>query len=327
MNIGNISSINSSNYVQPPLFSENSAHNSPSEIPEIQETTMQVPCGAFSIFDITCHSLNEFARSVYLIINEHSNWDTGVSHALSYRRLAELLNSDMRPVKRVVKQLVAAGFLEKRSRCRKTGSNIYQIIHHNCTPEETPLDKDGRPLKCAVPRGEGSPSALLKAGKITWREFMYWIVKKIHSDWTDGISKMTLDQLEKLIRFGRQSLCNIGKKLRGLGLMKRLSDKFRAGVHQLLPGPYPKRRRRVEYKGPKPLRLVKGWCYSHNNLWKFQRDTHRLMMKETDGRWRDSNMDELYSLNTAIHRDFSDYMSVNSLQIQLDLQEALSTFS
>ncbi|MCG9133144.1 hypothetical protein J5I95_15815, partial [Candidatus Poribacteria bacterium] len=279
--------------------------------------------GAFSIFDLSCHDLHEFPRAVYLIINEHSNWDTGISHALSYRCLGQLLNVDMRSVKRGVKELIASGFLKKRGRCSKTGSNIYQVIHHKCGPEEVPLDKDGRPQKCAVPRGEGSPSAFLEAGKIHWRDFMYWIVKKIHSDWTDGTARLTLDQLCKLLRFGRQQLCNIGKKLRGLGLMKRLSAKFRAGVDQLFPGPYPKRRRRSDYKGPKPLRCIKGWYYSHNKLWKFHEDTQRLMMKETDGRWRDSNMEELYNLNAAIHRDFHDYMSVTSSQEFLDCREGL----
>ena len=50
-----------------------------------------MPCGVHSIFD-PAQKVFVFQIAFYFVENEHSNWDTGVSQALSLRRLAELLN-------------------------------------------------------------------------------------------------------------------------------------------------------------------------------------------------------------------------------------------
>ena len=281
------------------------------EIPEIQESTMQVPCGPFSVFDLTRHELSEFDRAVYVVINEHSHWDTGISHPLSYKRIAQLLNIKHHPqITRAVKSLIAAGFLKKHGTSQTTGANIYQVVHHNCAPEATPLDTDGRPQKCAVPRGQGSPTALCAAGVIAWREMMFWIVRKIHSDWTEGTSSMTVLEMRKQIRLSTKTICAIPRRLSELGLLERLSAKFRKTLFKLRPAPYPERKKRASYKGKRPLPVIGMWVYSYNKRWRFHKETHRLMMQEECGRWRDTNMAELFGINTQIHRDFNEYMQL-----------------
>lgn len=313
--------LNISNSVQFPLFPP---ENLP-EIPEVQESTMQVPCGPYSIFDLSCHSLHEFDRAVYWVINEYSYWDTGVSHALSYNRLAELLNvACSSQVKRAVRHLIDAGFLKIRGRRKSDRTNIYNVIHHKCPPDQVPLDEDGRPQKCAVPRGKGSGSALLADSKISWREFVQWMINKISSDWSSGEVAMTIDKASQLLRFCRQTICDNFRKLRKVCLLQRLSSKFRAGIYRILPKPYPKRKERAAYKGKKPLKLKGDWYYSHNRRWCFHKDNFHVLMKDGD-KWRDSSMHELSKINAAIHRDFSEYMSLYASEEFGMMKSALST--
>ena len=161
-------------------------------IPEIQETTYQVPCGVHSIFDPD-QKVPAFNKALYLVVNEHSNWDTGVTHALSLRRLAELLNvKSHSQVHRGLQWLIEHGWLKVEGKCKSDGAYFYKIVHHKCDPQDTPTDRDGRPQKCAVPRGKGSPRQLLADGEITWRIFVDWTVRKIHSCWTSGFVSMAV---------------------------------------------------------------------------------------------------------------------------------------
>jgi len=311
--------IDSNSSSQLPLFSPNSDHLDDSKI---QESTMQVPCGAFSIFDLSCHRLNEFDRAVYWMINEHSNWDTGISHGLPYRVLTDLLNvNHSSQVKRAVRHLIDAGFLEIVGNRLSDGANIYRVIHHKCLPDEVPLDKDNRPFKCAVPRGKGSGSALLSKGEISWREFVQWMVNKVSSDWSTGEVLMTVNMANDRLRLSGQTICNSFRSLEASGLLERISAKFRASIFRIFPKPYPKRKDRAEDKGKKPLPRIGDWYYSYNRRWCFHKDNFHVLKKDEFGKWRDSSMQELYKVNVTIHRDFNDYMSAYASE---EFSDALS---
>ena len=275
------------------------------EIPEIQETTQQVPCGKHSIFDPD-EQVPAFERAVYLKVNEHSNWDTGVSHALSLRRLAELLNVNSHAqVHRGLKWLIENGWIEVEGKRKSDGAHFYKVIHHKCEPKDTPVDRDGRPQKCAVPTGKGSASQLLADGEITWRIFVDWTVRKIHSCWTSGIVSLAVREAAKLMKFSFKTIAENAKRMTELGMLKRLSPKFRLSEYQMYPQPYPERKERKpeECISKKAMKLIKGWYYSFNGLWRFNKETFDIQMRE-DGRWRYSNHDELYRINKHIHRDF-----------------------
>ncbi|MYF99830.1 hypothetical protein F4212_11990 [Candidatus Poribacteria bacterium] len=281
-----------------------------SGIPEIQETTQQVPCGVHSIFD-PAHKVPAFAKAVYLTVNERSHWDTGVSHALSLRRIAELLHAKSHSqVHRALKWLIENGWLEVHGKRKSDGAHFYRVIHHKCDPMDAPIDKDGRPQKCAVPRGKGSPSQLLTEGKICWRTLVDWTVRKIHSCWTSGIISMRVREAAKLMSFTAKTIAKNAKKMKEIGLMKQLSGKFRLSEYQLFPKPYPKRRERTpdeSDKIKKPLRFVKGWYYSYNKLWRFERESFRLQMRDGT-RWIESTYEKLRNINKSIHHDFLDYI-------------------
>ena len=280
------------------------------EIPEIQETTHQVPCGNHSIFDPN-ENVPAFKRALYLVLNEHSNWDTGITHALSIRRLAKLLNvKSHSQIVQALKWLIDNDWIKVHGKRKSDGANFYRVIHHNCSTSEKPFDKDGRPLKCAVPMGAGSVSRLLEQGEITWRMFVDWTTRKIYSCWTTGVVSMAVRDAAKLVKLGVKTISENAKKMVEVGLLERVSEKFKLSVYQMFPKPYPQRRERTPLKCDSRLAMkcVGGWYYSYNGLWKFNRESFEVKMKEIDGRWRYSNLDELSTINKSIHRDFIDYM-------------------
>ena len=294
----------------PPIACEGSGLSDMPEIPEIQETTHQVPCGVHSIFDPD-ESVPAFEKAVYLAVNEHSNWETGVSHALSLRRLAELLSvKSHSQVHRALRWLIENGWLLVKGKRKSDGAYFYQVVHHKCNVYDMPVDRDGRPQKCAVPMGEGSPSRLLAEGQITWRVFVDWIVRKIHSCWTSGIVRMAVREACKIMGFTAKTIAENAKKMMEIGILKRLSARFRLSEYQMFPKPYPDRRERTPETcaSKKAMKFIKGWYHSYNGLWRFHHKTFHIKMREHGGRWRDSNLEELFSINRSIHRDFCDYM-------------------
>ena len=284
---------------------------SASGIPEIQESTHQVPCGEHSIFDPS-HKVPAFARAIYLILNQHSCWDTGITHALSLRKLSELLNvKSHSQVHRGLKWLIANGWVQVEGKRNLDGAYFYKLTHHKCLPQETPVDKDGRPQKCAMPMGAGSPSQLLSDGEISWKVFVDWMTRKVHSDWTTGIVSMSVRQACKLMGFTSETIKANAEIMMDIGLMERMSKRFRRSVYQMYPKPYPDRRERTpeECLTKRAMKCIKGWYYSFNNKWRFERDTYRLQMR--DGKtWLDTSFEKLLDINKSIHRDFCDYIRV-----------------
>ena len=244
-------------------------------------------------------------------MNEHSNWDTGVSHALSLRRLAELLNVNSHSqIHRGLQWLIKHGWLIVEGKRQSDGAHYYRVIHHNCKPEDTPVDRDGRPQKCAVPRGKGSPIELLAVGEITWRLFVDWTVRKIHSCWTSGLVSMAVRETAKFANLSVKTISENSKKMSEIGLLKKLSAKFERSEYQMFPKPYPDRKERAPEVcvTKKAMKLIKGWYYSFNGLWRFEKETFRLQMRECGGRWIESNLKSLYQINKSIHHDFCDYL-------------------
>ena len=271
----------------------------------IQESTMQVPCGKYSPF---CpeHGLKGFALAVYIIMNERSNWTTGKTHALSYSKIADILKADRSQVIRAVKSLIADGWIKLESQRKSDKANIYRLTHHMCEPEQVPVDKDGRPQKCAVPRGDNSPTAIMAHGNIGWREMVQWVVMKIRSDWVTGVVEMTMREAKKAMKFSWKTLKTGLEKMSEVGLIKKISANFRRSEFELYPAPYPERVERAEETADKKaLPLIKGWFYSYNFKWRFRAKDFRLQRKDV-GRWRDTSDTELARVNPKISADFEE---------------------
>ena len=279
----------------------------------IQESTMQVPCGAFSILD-PAMKVPAFNQAVYLYMNWKSGWEYGITHALSNSKIAKGLGVRCKSqVNRAIKWLIEHGWAKVDGKRKSDGTFFYQLTHHNCEPHEVPLDKHNRPKKCAVPMGVGSAFEKVAQGLISWRVLVQWVVSKIYSDWETGILFLTIREAVNVIRFTAKTISENIKEMVKNNLMVKKSANFRPGEYEIKPSPYPKRRARKldGHKIPGDLPYIKGWYYSFNKLWRFQRDTHRLQMKPHElDKWRDASMYELEDINPKIHRDFQSYMDV-----------------
>ena len=291
-------------------MSEKSVYFGNLGIPEVQETTQQVPCGIHSIFDPD-QQVPNFMRAIYLKVNEYSDWDTGLSHALSLRRLASLLNVNSHSqVRRGIKWLIEHGWLVVKGKRKSDGAYFYQVVHHKCELGEIPVDKDGRPQKCAVPKGQGSPSQLIEQGKITWKIFVDWTVRKVHSCWVSGVVSMTVRYATKLMKMTTKTISENAKKMTELGLLEKLSKPFRLSEYQMYPSPYPERRKRkAEYRRKRPMKFIEGFYYSFNERWRLHRDTLMIQMRDA-GSWRNSSEYELKRINSAIYKDFMDFTQI-----------------
>ena len=202
-----------------------------------QLPTMEVPCGRYSIFDPEM-LVPEFCRAVYLVINEHSDWDTGVSDVLSNAKIAKFMNVNFRgQVLRGIHCLIKEGWLSVAGKRESDGAFFYEVTHHLCDPTDVPLDPEGHPLKCAVPKCKGSASDLLAQGKITWRMMTQWTTYVVNSDWETGFVRMPILKTQEQTRLSMNTISQNNKALAEVGLLKKHSKDFEASVFELFPGP------------------------------------------------------------------------------------------
>ena len=280
-------------------------------VPEHQVSTCQVPCGAHSIWDaLESREVTQAECWVFQIINLHSSWGTGLSHAKSYTEYEGYSGMARSAVIELINSLEKKGWLTKNIRNAtdkhsQNEANIYLLTHHKCEEHEIPLDKDGRPKKCAVPRGQGSVFQMVEDGIITWKEALYWIRAKIESDWVSGVVEMTIAQARKLLGMTTKTICKIRKKMEQVGLVEKTSKAFRKWTAILFPKPYEKRRKRRR-ETRQWMRSDDDYYYSHNERWKVSReDGHIKTRLEGPGdKWRYATEFELEKANLKIYTDF-----------------------
>lgn len=271
---------------------------------DIQETTMQLAIGRYSIFDRemgTEKLATQQEQRVFLEINRLSNWQSGWSHGISYTRLATLTGIELRTVKQLVKNLIAKGWLEKKRRGRLP--NTYRVVHHQCAPEEAPRNRDGMPLKCAVPVGEGSPLDETKS-PVPWKVCIAWYQAKIQSDFITGAVDFSIEKMRQVMRISAQACTWVREQWETLGLATRLTGKYQTAIYQLYPKPYKERRKR-KVENVKGMRCDNIFYYSYNEKWRISRKTCEIHTKEA-GRWRHANQYELERANPKIYKDFMD---------------------
>ena len=282
----------------------------------IQVSTHQVPCGPHSLInEMRALKAPPFAVMVYQYLNYHSDWDTGRSHAKSIRQIAADLGVlkknkkgkwvGLSRVANALKWLRENEWTIPKHRGANL-ANTYQIIHHNCEPHKVPLDGDGRPKKCAMPRGENSAFEKMIEGKISWQACLMHIVAKFISDWTTGAVRFTIKTAQEWLRFSNQKVCDLRRELLKNDLLEEIGNRARGFVAKILPLPYKKRRTRREKKVVKGMRSDDKYYYSYNELWRICRTTGDVQARDTStgSGWRFASDYELERVNWKILRDF-----------------------
>lgn len=272
----------------------------------IQESTMQVPMGSYSMADPQ-FKVPEFKRAVYWFINWKSNWERGESKALPLTTIAKALGVKSKSqVHRAVKWLIKHGWLKIMGKRDSDGAYFYKVIHHNCDPHEVPLDKDGAPQKCAVPMGINSGFDMLKRGQIHWRVLNQWILAKIGSNWITGLLETTMKEAKKFVRFGISTVSQNYRTMLDVGLLGKRKPK----EYIIQPLPYPERRKRQQEDGLDRLPYSRGWYYSYNRLWRLHGENLLIQRKLASGKWSDATENELLNTNRKIYVAFSEFTEV-----------------
>lgn len=280
------------------------------------ETTFQVPFGACSALSEMClGNLSAIESCILTILNYHSNYVSGKTWRTSVRKLARLMGISVRYLREKLSQLKADGWLDMVSVGINTGSR-YRVTHHNCDRDEVPTDKNGNPLKFAVPRGKGGVLERLYAGDISWKSCVIWLILKLHSDWKTGKTKpLSIEKIRKWVGMSPQTVVNCIKELAKAGLLKRLSKRHEVGVYQLYPKPngkpkpvYRKRKSKKEQTPEgKMMRADGDWRYSFNELWRINVESGQIQRRKSSrfGIWRNTSEHERYTqMPKAIKSDF-----------------------
>ena len=279
---------------------------------EYQESTLQLPFGEYSIFsDLQANRVSPVEAMVALVLCYRSTWSTGLTWRTSSRELADLIHISHRYVRDVLSK--ATAWIQRKRFPKGNSAGTFQVTHHRCDPVLVPLDKDDRPLSFAVPRGAGGVFERLFAGDIDWKAALVWLMLKLHSDWTTGITdKNRMATLAKWVGFSKQTVCDAIKTLREAGMLKRLSEKWECSVFQLYPKPYEKRavrkreKRQAEKSESREMRAAGEWRYSFNELYRLNVDTAEIQSRQVKnrGHWRPLTDRERHLMPKAIHTAF-----------------------
>lgn len=113
---------------------------------------------------------------IWLYLERHSNWDTGLTHKLTAKGIAEGTRYDVRTVYRSLKVLAEKDLLEPLTPPRS------EYLQFKLWPYEQPVRPRKERLTCAAPMGsEKDPWVLLRAGEICPETLIVW--HHLNVDW------------------------------------------------------------------------------------------------------------------------------------------------
>lgn len=285
---------------------------------EFEADTMQVPRGQSSVlWELRDGNLTAAEAMIYLCLNHGSTWNSGATWPLSVRYLSDCLSPGMSHpyVHKIAASLSDKDWIEKIDVDNPSG-NRYRLRHHLCDYEDVPVDKDGKTLKFAVPRGPGGPLERCFDGDISWKAALGWISLKLRSNWkahedTAGqTEKAKLIDLSKRIRISLRNYQKIIDELTQAGMLERLSPKSQEAIFQLYPKPYPRPVQsspKIQYEsvGGKAIKTDGEYWYSHNHQYRCHRETLAIERRQPGGTWkRVSDYHRAQVMPQSILRDF-----------------------
>lgn len=298
--------------------------NTPSVLQSKCDSTHQVPCGEFSaLSELRTGHLRAAEAFITLLLNYRSNWVSGKTWRSSLRELSQLTGISIRYLRDTLSDLMANGWVSYLSKGINTGSR-YQVVHHKCDRDEVPTDKNGYPLKFAVPRGKGGIFERLFAGDISWKSVIIWIMLKFHSNWKSGETfEISIETLRKWCRLSPQTVCDCLKELAQAGLLKRLSAKHEVGRYQLFPKPNgkpkptyrPKRDKKSTDTKTRAMAVDGDWRLSFNALWRVNVKTSEIQTRASrwSGLWRCASDYEIYQeMPKPIKEAFDEVLEISS---------------
>ena len=286
---------------------------------EFEADTMPVPRGQSSVlWELRDGNLTAAETMICLCLNHGSSWNSGATWSLSVRYLSGLLSPGMSHpyVIKTLASLNNKGWIETIDEDNPSG-NRYRMRHHLCDDKNVPVDKDGKPLTFAVPRGPGGPLERCFDGDISWKAALAWISLKLKSNWkawenTAGQTEQApLLELARRIRISLPTYQKLITELTQAGMLERLTPKSQSAIFQLYPMPRPK-----PDASRKPIRpeWVKGkaidsdgeYWYSDNKQYRCPLDDSlAIERRQHGGGWKQvSDYHKYQEMPRAILSDF-----------------------
>ena len=280
--------------------------------------TMPVPRGQYSVlWELRDGNLTAAEAMIYLCMNHGSTWNSGATWSMSGPYLSKILGAGMSRsyVVKTLASLGDKGWLETIDADNPSG-NRYRRRHHLCEYHKVPVDKDGKPLTFAVPRGPGGPLERCFDGDISWKAALAWISLKLrsnskaHADTAGQTEKAKLIDLSRRCRISLRNYQKLITELTQAGMLERLTPKSQPAIFQLYPKPYPKPVQskpeiREEWVGGKALKTDGEYWYSHNLQYRCHRETLEIERRHRGGGWkRVSDYHKYQEMPRTILRDF-----------------------
>ena len=286
---------------------------------EFEADTMQVPRGKSSVlWELRDGNLTSAEAIILLCLNHGSTWNSGDTWSMSGPYLSRILGKGMsrRYVRDILFNLADKSWIETIDKNNPSGYQ-YRIRHHLCDPQDVPVNRDGKPLKFAVPRGPGGPLERCFYGDISWKSALAWISLKLRSNWkahedTAGQTEAaTLLELSKRCRIKNATYQNLITELTQAGMLQRMSPKSQPAIFQLYPKPFPRpiepraKIRRESVSG-KELKTDGEYWYSHTEQYRCSREyPHEIERRQRGGIWtRISEYEKYQEMPSAILQDF-----------------------
>ena len=300
---------------------------------EFEADTLPVPRGQYSVlWALRDGDLTAAEAMVYLCLNHGSTWSSGTTWGMSTPYLSKRLGTGMsrRYAQKVLVSLKDKGWIKTVDETNPAG-NVYRIRHHLCRYQDVPVDKNGKPLTFAVPRGPGGPLERCFDGDISWKAALVWIVLKWRSNWkaqedTAGQTEMaTLLQLSKRCRITLRIFNTVIIELMRAGMLERMSSKSKLAIFQLYPKPLPGRSQsepiREEWVNGKLQKTDDTYWYSNNVQYRCPLDDYmKIERRQRDGTWkRVSDYHRAQMMPKSICSDFERYVMLHC-QLQRAMQ-------
>ena len=294
---------------------------------EFQETTMQVPCGQYSILSELHKKKVTAAEAItYLALNHASSWNSGMTWYMPGRELARALGPGMsiRYVRSTLDNLIDKDWIVPIPTSNKR--KRYRLVHHLCTEEDVPVDPDGKPLKFAVPRGTGGPFERLYAGDISWKACLGWIVLKLNSDWETGETNgCTMLEFAKRCRFRPATAVQSVKELRAAEMLVKLSKPSEKSVFQLYPKPYPQPLKRDAQpnssNGDNEPEIDPNYWYSSKGKYRRSRETLQVEFRVSrfSRKWKPVPDRDLHKIPEEVMNEFEMSLAANQSILSEDV--------
>ena len=173
---------------------------------EFEADTMLVPRGQSSVlWELRDGNLTAAEALIYLCLNHGSSWNSGATWSMSGPYLSKILGTGMSRsyVVKTLANLNDKGWIETIDEDNPSG-NRYRLRHHLCDYEDMPVNRDGKPLKFAVPRGAGGPLERCFDGDISWKAALVWISLKLKSNWKAHADTAGQTESAKLLELSKR---------------------------------------------------------------------------------------------------------------------------